>query len=61
MSNFVRAGLLILDAGLSERDCQLGLNFWEGSGRISSESRNLRRTDRLHLGDCVMDPGPPMA
>jgi len=70
-SNFVRALQLILDPGLSERDRQLGLeHFWDGLGEdklgetveISVELTDFTDDPRLmaHLGDCVVDPGPPM-
>lgn len=70
-SNFVRALQLILDPGLSERDRQLGFeHFWDGLGadklgetvEISVELTDFTDDPRLmaHLGDCVVDPGPPM-
>lgn len=70
-SNFIRALQLILDPGLSERDRQLGLeHFWDGLGEdklgetieISVELTDFTDDPRLmaHLGDCVVDPGPPM-
>jgi len=70
-SNFIRALQLILDPGLSERDRQLGLeHFWDGLGadklgetiEISVELTDFTDDPRLmaHLGDSVVDPGPPM-
>lgn len=70
-SNFIRALQLILDPGLSERDRQLGLeHFWDGLGadklgetiEVSVELTDFTDDPRLmaHLGDCVVDPGPPM-
>jgi putative ATP-dependent endonuclease of OLD family len=70
-SNFVRALQLILDPGLSERDRQLGFeHFWDRLGEdklgetveISVELTDFTDDPRLmaHLGDCVVDPGPPM-
>ncbi|CAH2408133.1 ATP-binding protein [Mesorhizobium ventifaucium] len=70
-SNFIRALQLILDPGLSERDRQLGLeHFWDGLGsdklgelvEISVELTDFTDDPLLmaHLGDCVVDPGPPM-
>ena len=70
-SNFVRALQLILAPGLSERDRQLGFeHFWDGPGEdklgetveISVELTDFTDDPRLmaHLGDCVVDPGPPM-
>lgn len=70
-SNFIRALQLILDPGLSERDRQLGLeHFWDGLGadklgetiEISVELTDFTDDPRLmaHLGDFVVDPGPPM-
>ena len=70
-SNFIRALQLILDPGLSERDRQLGLeHFWDGLGEdklgttieIAVELTDFTGDPRLmaHLGDCVIDPGPPM-
>ena len=70
-SNFVRALQMILDPGQSERDRQLGLeHFWDGLGaeklgetiEISVELTDFTDDPRLmaHLGDCVVDPGPPM-
>ncbi len=70
-SNFVRALQLVLDPGMSERDRQLGLeHFWDGLGGnklgetidIAVELTDFTDDPRLmaHLGDCVVDPGPPM-
>ncbi len=70
-SNFIRALQLILDPGLSERDRQLGFeHFWDGLGEdklgetveVSVELTDFTDDPRLmaHLGDCVVDPGPPM-
>lgn len=70
-SNFIRALQLILDPGLSERDRQLGLeHFWDGLGadklgetiEIAVELTDFTGDPRLmaHLGDCVVNPGPPM-
>lgn len=70
-SNFIRALQLILDPDLSERDRQLGLeHFWDGLGEnklgatieIAVELTDFTEDPRLmaHLGDCVVDPGPPM-
>src|SRR3954470_9092002 len=70
-SNFVRALQLILDPALSERDRQLGFeHFWDGLGEdklgktveVSVELTDFTDDPRLmaHLGDCVVDPGPPM-
>lgn len=70
-SNFIRAIQLILDPGLSERDRQLGLeDFWDGldedklgsTVEIALELTDFTSDPRLmaHLGDCVVDPGPPM-
>lgn len=70
-SNLLFALQLILDPGLSERDRQLGLeHFWDGLGdeklgatiEISVELTDFDADARLlaHLGDCIVDPGPPM-
>jgi putative ATP-dependent endonuclease of OLD family len=70
-SNLVFALQLILDPSLSERDRQLGLeHFWDGLGddklgatiEISIELTDFDEDSRLlaHLGDCLVDPGPPM-
>jgi putative ATP-dependent endonuclease of the OLD family len=70
-SNLIFALQLILDPGLSERDRQLGLeHFWDGLGddklgaviEIAIEFTDFEHDPRLlaHLGDCIVDPGPPM-
>lgn len=70
-SNFIRALQLILDPGLSERDRQLGFeHFWDGLGadklgetiEVAVELTDFTGDPRLmaHLGDCVVNPGPPM-
>jgi putative ATP-dependent endonuclease of OLD family len=70
-SNLIRGLQLILDPGLSERDRQLGIeDFWDGLGEeklgstieIAVELTDFDGDARLmaHLGDCVVDPGPPM-
>jgi putative ATP-dependent endonuclease of the OLD family len=70
-SNLIFALQLILDPGLAERDRQLGLeHFWDGLGddklgaviEIAIEFTDFEHDPRLlaHLGDCVVDPGPPM-
>ncbi len=70
-SNFIRALQLVLDPGLSERDRHLDLaHFWDGLGEdklgttieIAVELTDFTGDPRLmaHLGDCVIDPGPPM-
>ena len=70
-SNLIFALQLILDPGLSERDRQLGLeHFWDGLGddklgaviEIVIELADFEDNARLlaHLGDCIVDPGPPM-
>lgn len=70
-SNFIRALQLILDPGLSERDRSLGLeHFWDGLGsdklgetiEIVVELTDFTDDPRLlaHLGDCIVEPGPPM-
>ncbi len=70
-SNLIFALQLILDPGLSERDRQLGLeHFWDGLGddklgaviEIAIELTDFENDPRLlaHLGDCLVDPGPPM-
>lgn len=70
-SNLLFALQLILDPSLSERDRQLGLeHFWDGLGddklgatiEISVELTDFDADTRLlaHLGDCIVDPGPPM-
>lgn len=70
-SNFLRALQLILDPGLSERDRHLGLeHFWDGLGdeklgaavEISIELTDFDDNPQLlaHLGDYLVDPGPPM-
>ncbi|MBU8541884.1 ATP-dependent nuclease [Falsiroseomonas tokyonensis] len=70
-SNLLFALQLILDPGLSERDRQLGLeHFWDGLGdeklgatiEISVDLTDFDADARLlaHLGDCIVDPGPPM-
>lgn len=70
-SNFIRALQLILDPSLSERDRQLGFeHFWDGLGadklgetiEIAVELTDFTDNPRLmaHLGDCVVNPGPPM-
>ncbi|KRE13372.1 ATP-dependent endonuclease [Bosea sp. Root483D1] len=70
-SNLIFALQLILDPGLSERDRQLGLeHFWDGLGdhklgaviEIVIELTDFEDDPRLlaHLGDCIVDPGPPM-
>jgi putative ATP-dependent endonuclease of the OLD family len=56
---------------LAERDRQLGLeHFWDGLGEdklgavieIAVELTDFEDDPRLlaHLGDCIVDPGPPM-
>ena len=70
-SNLIFALQLILDPGLAERDRQLGLDhFWDGLGddklgsviEIAIELTDFESDPRLlaHLGDCIVDPGPPM-
>jgi putative ATP-dependent endonuclease of OLD family len=70
-SNLIFALQLILDPGLAERDRQLGLeHFWDGLGddklgaviEIAIELTDFEYDPRLlaHLGDCIVDPGPPM-
>jgi putative ATP-dependent endonuclease of OLD family len=70
-SNLIFALQLILDPGLSERDRQLGLeHFWDGLGdhklgaviEIVIELTDFEDDPRLlaHLGDCIVDAGPPM-
>ncbi|ABS65011.1 ATP-dependent nuclease [Pseudomonas aeruginosa] len=70
-SNFIRGLQLILDPGLSERDRQLGLEyFWDGLGEdkvgatieVSVDLTDFTNDPRLmaHLNDCVINPGPPM-
>jgi len=70
-SNLIFALQLILDPGLSELDRQLGLeHFWDGLGddklgaviEIAIELTDFENNPRLlaHLGDCIVDPGPPM-
>ena len=70
-SNLIFALQLILDPGLAERDRQLGLeHFWDGLGddklgsviEIAIELTDFEDDPRLlaHLGDCIVDPGPPM-
>lgn len=70
-SNFIRGLRLILDPGLSERDRQLGLEyFWDGLGEgkvgatieVSVDLTEFTDDPRLmaHLNDCVINPGPPM-
>jgi putative ATP-dependent endonuclease of the OLD family len=70
-SNLIFALQLILDPGLSERDRQLGLeHFWDGLGddklgaviEIAIDLTDFEHDPRLlaHLGDCIVDPGPPM-
>jgi putative ATP-dependent endonuclease of OLD family len=70
-SNLIFALQLILDPGLAERDRQLGLeHFWDGLGddklgaviEIAIELTDFEHDPRLlaHLGDCIVDPGPPM-
>ena len=70
-SNLILALQLILDPGLPERDRQLGLeHFWDGLGDdklgavidIAVELTDFEDDPRLlaHLGDCIVDPGPPM-
>jgi putative ATP-dependent endonuclease of OLD family len=70
-SNLLFALQLVLDPGLSERDRQLGLeHFWDGLGddklgktiEISVDLTDFETDPRLmaHLGDCLIDPGPPM-
>lgn len=70
-SNFIRGLQLILDPGLSERDRQLGLEyFWDGLGEdkvgatieVSVDLTDFTDDPRLmaHLNDCVINPGPPM-
>ncbi|CAN7310020.1 AAA family ATPase [Bradyrhizobium sp. LjRoot220] len=70
-SNLIFALQLILDPGLAERDRQLGLeHFWDGLGEgklgavieIVIEFTDFEDDPRLlaHLGDCIVDPGPPM-
>jgi putative ATP-dependent endonuclease of OLD family len=56
---------------LSERDRQLGLeHFWDGLGdnrsgatiEIAIDLTEFEDDPRLlaHLGDCIVEPGPPM-
>src|SRR3954467_13491107 len=70
-SNLVFALQLVLDPGLSERDRQLSFeHFWDGLGEnklgamveISIDLTDYDHDPRLiaHLGDCIVDPGPPM-
>jgi putative ATP-dependent endonuclease of OLD family len=70
-SNLIFALQLILDPALSERDRQLGLeHFWDGLGdrklgatiEIAIDLTDFSDDPRLlaHLGDCIVDPGPPM-
>jgi putative ATP-dependent endonuclease of OLD family len=70
-SNLVFALQLVLDPSLSERDRQLSLDhFWDGLGddklgstiEIAVDLTNYDDDARLiaHLGDCIVDPGPPM-
>lgn len=70
-SNLLFALQLILDPTLSERDRHLGLeHFWDGLGdgklgaviEIAIELTDFAEDPRLmaHLGDCLVDPGPPM-
>jgi putative ATP-dependent endonuclease of OLD family len=70
-SNFVFALRLLLDPTLSERDRLLGMeHFFDGLGEnklgstieISVDLIDFENDPRLlaHLGDCVIDPGPPM-
>jgi putative ATP-dependent endonuclease of the OLD family len=70
-SNLIFALQLILDPGLAERDRQLRLeHFWDGLGEnklgavieIAVELTSFEDDSRLlaHLGDCIIDPGPPM-
>ncbi len=70
-SNFIRALQLVLDPGLPDRDRQLGLDqFWDGLGadklgetvEVLVDLTDFTDDPRLlaHLGDCVVDPGPPM-
>jgi len=70
-SNLVFALQLVLDPSLSERDRRLGLeHFWDGLGadklgstvEIAVELTDYDDDVRLiaHLGDCIIDPGPPM-
>jgi putative ATP-dependent endonuclease of OLD family len=70
-SNLIFALQLILDPGLADRDRQLGLeHFWDGLGddklgaviEIAIEFTDFEHDPRLlaHLGDCIIDPGPPM-
>lgn len=70
-SNLIFALQLILDPGLAERDRQLRLeHFWDGLGEnklgavieIAVELTSFEDDPRLlaHLGDCIIDPGPPM-
>jgi putative ATP-dependent endonuclease of OLD family len=70
-SNLIFALQLILDPALGERDRQLGLeHFWDGLGddklgsviEIAIEFTDFDDDPRLlaHLGDCIVDPGPPM-
>jgi putative ATP-dependent endonuclease of OLD family len=70
-SNLIFALQLILDPGLAERDRQLGLeHFWDGLGddklgaviEIAIELTDFEDDPRLlaHLGDCIVDAGPPM-
>jgi putative ATP-dependent endonuclease of OLD family len=70
-SNLILALQLILDPGLAERERQLGLeHFWDGLGddklgaviEIAVELTDFEDDPRLlaHLGDCIVDPGPPM-
>jgi putative ATP-dependent endonuclease of the OLD family len=70
-SNFVLALRLLLDPTLSERDRQLGLEyFWDGLGgaklgatiEISIDLTDFTDDPRLiaHLNDCLITPGPPM-
>lgn len=70
-SNLVFALQLVLDPSLSERDRQLSLeHFWDGLGdeklgatiEIAIDLTDYDDDARLiaHLGDCIVDPGPPM-
>ena len=70
-SNLIFALRLILDPSLSDRDRQLSLDqIWDGLGNdklgetveVQVELSGFEGDARLisHLGDCLVDPGPPM-
>lgn len=70
-SNLIFALRLILDPSLSDRDRQLNLDqIWDGLGddklgetvEVQVELTGFEGDARLisHLGDCLVDPGPPM-